>query len=169
MAIFTVLKYILIEMDILGINNWKNLCICALALQGKSYHSENQVKASKTTTSIGKEFSCFCIVRTFEQRKAMCYKDRECAIFFRAICSSHSKGVISIVVLLHCVNKILKHLFIFQNAVKNELFFFPLKKINAYILKGFFPFLRGGGLRREQGGVKSSCINSQSQFQGSLS
>ena len=67
----------------------------------------------------------------------MCYKDRECAIFSRAICSSHSRGVISIVVLLHCKsNKTLKHLFIFQKAVKNKLFFFfSPKREFAYILK----------------------------------
>ena len=82
----------------------------------------------------------------------MCYKDRECAIFSRAICSSHSRGVISIVVLLHCKsNKTLKHLFIFQKAVKNK-FFFPLR-ICLHFKKGFFPFLRGRGLRSGTGVV----------------
>lgn len=85
----------------------------------------------------------------------MCYKDRECAIFFRAICSSHSKGVISIVVLLHCKsNKILKHLFIFQNAVKSKLFF-PPKREFAYILKKVsFPFSGVGFEEWNRGGVK---------------
>lgn len=54
----------------------------------------------------------------------MRYEDRESSIFPRTIGSSHSKGVsISIVMLLHCKgNKTLKHLFIFQKAVKTDLF-----------------------------------------------